>query len=111
MHLDTQDPDVCYINDVFDNFNFIQHINTPTHIKGHTLDILLTCSDSPVLSDVRSTNMHLNDHFLITFKASLDFQKNDSKTISFRDIKSVDTEKFCDEAKLDLNSVHDAFRG
>ena len=54
--------------------------------------------------------MHLSDHFLITFKASLDFQKDDRKTISFRDIKSLDTEKFCNEAKLGLNSVqHDAF--
>ena len=93
MHLETQEPEVCYINDVFDNFNFIQHINTPTHVKGHTLDILLTCNDYPVLSDVQCNDVQLSDHFLITFKATLNFQRNDIKTISFRNIKSIDTEK------------------
>ncbi len=59
--------------DLYDSKGFIQHVSSPTHISGGTLDLVLTLDsrdaikiDSPVVvKDTQTTS----DHFFVTFTA------------------------------------------
>ena len=44
LHLDTQSATTTTFNDILASFDTKQHVNFPTHIHGHWLDILITCS-------------------------------------------------------------------
>ena len=53
IHMD-EDGDT-YTNkfkDILDSFNMIQHIDFPTHIQGHTLDVIVTFQDGPSISSI-----------------------------------------------------------
>ena len=56
--------------DSFSNFELDQFIRTPTHIKGNTLDLVLT--DKPqLLSNVKATELDKpckSDHYNVTFQ-------------------------------------------
>ena len=110
LHLETDDSNVVYLNDVFNNFNLVQHVKESTHVKGHTLDILLTCNDFPIY-EPNCHNVQLSDHFLITFKTNIDLYTNDTRTITFRNLDAVDIENFCEIAKDRLSSNHETAFG
>ena len=43
FHVDnTTDPDTIKFNKILESFNLQQHINGPTHKRGHTLDLIIT---------------------------------------------------------------------
>ena len=69
----------------FHNFGLEQCINVPTHIKGRTLDLLLT-SNRNMLKDIKVldvTNSCKSDHFPITCKIStnIEYVKNSKRKI------------------------------
>ena len=39
-----------HFNTVLSDFDFIQHVSTPTHIQGHILDVL--CTSKSLISSV-----------------------------------------------------------
>ena len=50
---------------VFDN-NLIQHVDSPTHVKGNILDIVV--SNTSTVSDISANQLLISDHFIIGFK-------------------------------------------
>ena len=57
-----------FIN-LIDSFNLVQSIHEPTHIKGHTLDLVLSLGISP--SEPQFLLFPLSDHKAITFNVPL----------------------------------------
>ena len=51
-------------------FDLIQKVNFPTHIHGHTLDLVLTKSNNDNISNVHTTDAFPN-HFSISFTLNL----------------------------------------
>ncbi len=49
--------------DVIDSFNFVQHVQGPTHEKGHTLDLILSLGLS--VGDIETQNSVFSDHMFI----------------------------------------------
>jgi len=45
------------------SFNFIQHVNLPTHNKTHILELVITSSDSSLAPSLSSTCCSPFDHF------------------------------------------------
>ena len=39
-----------------------QHVNVPTHVSGHTLDLMITREHDPVISSVPVADRYLSDH-------------------------------------------------
>ena len=111
LHLETNDYNVSRLKDIFETFNLTQYVHHPTHKLGHTLDCVLARHDSPGISHVECNNVSLSDHFMITFDVKADVQQHEYKTISFRKIRSAETEKFVSEAegKLTLRSPDKLF--
>ncbi|XP_049889964.1 uncharacterized protein LOC126383485 isoform X1 [Epinephelus moara] len=71
-----------------DSFGLHQLINFPTHLKGHTLDLICCSGLSPV--DCKAISLPFSDHMLVSFNANLALSKiNLPRTISFRNIKDI----------------------
>ena len=95
IHIDADDE--LYSNkfkDILNTFNVIQHVNFPTHIQGHTLDIIATFNDAPVISNINSNCYDVSHHSLITFTANVSLDRRLHKQISYRNTKNIDLEKF-----------------
>ena len=70
-----------------------QNINKPTHDHGHTLDLLITREADNLISSI-SVEHGLSDHFAITCNLSLKKPKALRKTISSRNLRSMDRQAF-----------------
>ena len=78
---------------LIESFDFIQKVNFPTHIHGHTLDLVLTKSNNDNIFNVHTTDA-FSDHFSISFTLNLStpiFQTN--TTVTFRKYRKIDKEK------------------
>ena len=80
----------------------IQHVCEPTHVHGHTLDVVIARDTSSILSDVEVTDPGLCDHL---GKMSRDhFAENSTtniirsapiyKIVSFGKLRCIDVETF-----------------
>ena len=64
--------------------SLIQHVNQPTHEKGHTLDLIMTrSSDDIILSEPAIVHLFL-DHFSISCNLSLSKPPLLSQEVTFR---------------------------
>ena len=87
IHLDTDDIYARQLNDIFQMFNLKQHVNFPTHKHGHTIDVVVTYCDSPVIKDITQNNVNLSNHFIVQFMAQTIMpMKKEYKFIKYRDI-------------------------
>jgi hypothetical protein len=81
-----------------DIYNLKQHVDVPTHIKGHTLDIVIT-PKKPCVECLCVTNIDLSHHFLIDFNASLMIESiKEQCKISYRS-SNFDIMKFREDIK------------
>jgi hypothetical protein len=86
-------------NDICESKGFIQHVTTPTHKSGGTLDLVLTLNavtDNIRVQDVSVDNITgtTSDHFLVKFKLPglLDVRTNENYEVKeFRELNKIDT--------------------
>ena len=68
LHLDKkQSPTTIKFYDILESFDLEQHVNFPTHIHGHWLDLLITRTSYPAVKPVLACD-GLSDHFLVLFE-------------------------------------------
>ena len=73
------------------DFGLVQHVNVSTHIKGHTLDLVMSrVTDSYVL-DLSVDHILPSDHSLIKFKTDLSRPSVSRLEIKTRNIRSINT--------------------
>ena len=53
------------LTDMVASSNFIQHITTPTHSSGNTLDLVISSSKSNLIIQIKPITHLLTDHFTI----------------------------------------------
>ena len=99
IHVETETLYSTRFNDMLDLYDLKQHIQEPTHRKGHTLDVVITPNKDSYLSNVNITEIDLSDHFLIDFNIICQPNTREMKTITYRSTKNVDAEKFREEVK------------
>ena len=112
LHLDKpSDRDVAKFNSILQSFGLVQHVNEPTHVCGHILDVVITRETDRSVSDVIITDPGLSDnsgktakdHFAVVFNAKAAKPAPIRKTVSYRKYKSIDLESFkADIMKSDL---------
>ncbi|XP_072182185.1 uncharacterized protein [Diadema setosum] len=98
IHVDTSAPDARELIDVLDSYGLQQHIQQPTHIRGHTLDLLISRKETDVivLSDV-SVIDGISDHSAIICHLHITSQKSSRQTIVSRNIQSVKASCFMED--------------
>ena len=83
--------------DLFLSYGFNHHVNEPTHVAGGSLDQIFCFSIKNQLQCkvlVDSVNRHGSDHFPVYCDFSLEFEKKYFKDITYRNLKTVDNDKF-----------------
>lgn len=71
-----------------ESFGCQQHINFPTHSKGHTLDLI--CCSGVTPSDLTAVELPITDHLFLSFTVELTLSISKiSRLISFRNIKNI----------------------
>lgn len=74
-------------------FDLKQHVDCSTHIKGHTLDLVI--SHGLFLSQFSVTDLGLSDHFAILFSMELSHTNiSPFRTVNYRNWKSIDLNDF-----------------
>ena len=93
FHVESTSPNTKTFNSLIDSFDLTQEVNFPTHIYGHTLDLLLTKSNNDHILNVHTTDA-FSDHFSITCTLHLPTPRSQiSATVSFRKYHKINKEK------------------
>ena len=86
---------------IIDSFNFTQHVSEPTHVKGHTLDLVLSIG---LNANVHVEDVHISDHYCVFFNLECSVDPRPPKIKVERQVISPDAaERFSalfDPAKL-----------
>ena len=94
FHVDIMSPTVSEFKSVIDSCCLSQYINFPTHLHGHTLDLLMAPSEFSAISDVKGLGF-ISDHKIIS--CVVDFPSLDTpiqKVVTFRQYHKLNIDKF-----------------
>ena len=105
IHLDTDEPNATRLKDIFAMFNLKQYVTFATHRLGHTIDVVLTRSDSPLITGLQPSDVKLSDHFFVEFTVGISPIKTEYMTVTYRDTKSLNNMQFCTEIKEGYESI------
>ena len=104
IHLDENCTDTSQFTELISAYGLTQHINEPTHNKGHTLDIVISShkilKKTNIIQVCKSDSVDLFpscDHFPLKFSMSRDIvscKTEALKPITFRNVKLVDPTVF-----------------
>ena len=75
FHVNTMSPTVSEFKLVIDSCCLSQYIDFPTHLHGHTLDLLMAPSKFSAISDVKGSGFK-SDHKIISYV--VDFPSSDT---------------------------------
>ena len=105
IHMETEDTSAKQMKELLNLYDLKQHVEEPTHVKGHILDIVITPNRESLVMDMNVTEIDLSPHFLIDFVLqAMGDREKDELTITFRS-KHVKTEDFKNDLKESLNSL------
>src|SRR6218665_406512 len=96
FHVDTpSDTFASSFLNLLSSVNLVQHVNFPTHIENHTLDLLITSTASLLSPKVSRSAFNITDHFLIMADLEIKpFVQPPPPTHSFRLTGSIDRPAF-----------------
>ena len=119
FHVDVEDnPDARTFLDLLASMGLKQHVNVPTHVSGHTLDLLITREHDPAISSVPVADRYLSDHASVL--CSLNSAKPDcvAKIIRYRQLRATDFDalrqdveksELCTREYSDLNELTSSY--
>ena len=103
FHLDVNSNlDARKFNDSLATCGLVQHVNEPTHQKGHTLDVVITKDSNDIISKLEVTDPVLcdkagnisGDHYAISFLAQMLKPHPHRRTVNFRKLRAIDVNSF-----------------
>ena len=94
IHMDENTLYPGRFKDILETFNIKQHVQGPTHIQGHTLDIVATYDDAPVISDINVSKYDVSHHFLIDFTIAVIPHVAKHKVVTYRKLKNISADIF-----------------
>ena len=101
VHLDVECGDRSRFNNILQCCGLVQSVCGPTHLLGHTLDVLISPCDSDFVHNV-SVGDFISDHAAI--RCQLDFSHPSTsidKWVSYRRYHRIDIDQF----RNDLNNI------
>ena len=112
LHLDVRDnANTLKFNNLMDEFNLKQHIHQQTHTHGHTLDVLITRSNSDIASQIfvfdppfsTDDGQPINDHYAIKWCMQGTRKKVMPGKFTMREWKKIDHELFAEDLRNRLS--------
>jgi hypothetical protein len=116
FHLDVpNDNDAKAFTGILDSCGMMQYVNEPTHVRGHTLDVIITRDNTNLVSDITVLDPGLcddkgnikRDHFAVSFKANASKPSLERKYVTYRKLRAIDIDSFRqDILNSDLTNIH-----
>ena len=100
---DTNDTDAVKFLDLLESMGMTQHVNTPTHRAGHTLDLMITREFDCMIHSEPSSLIFYSDHCMVLAELSLHKPALTVKKVSCRKIKDIN--KTCRSAFYHLHNI------
>jgi hypothetical protein len=98
LHVDVPSNATTEFLETLSSFDLHQHVDFPTHILGHTLDLIITSTALKLKSVIPSDRF--SDHFSVIAEVDAEvFTRTERKTVVFRNIRSIDTDAFQDDIR------------
>jgi hypothetical protein len=95
LHLDNlHDVDAKKFRELLFSLDLQQHVNMPTHQRGHILDLVITRSCEPLIQNLQSHPAVVSDHCPLIFQCNINKPAAVKKAVSFRKTKTIDTDAF-----------------
>ena len=101
------DSDAMKFADILDSLGLIQHVTCPTHISGHTLDLIITRNEDNIIVSPPVCDMFLSDHSTLLCDVAFEKAPPVRNTIQFRRLKHIDLEIFRKNLSIQLNKMRD----
>ena len=103
----TDNIDTICLTEILELYNLKQHVASPTHKQGNTIDWVMNVKNTEDFLDLH-TNEFLSDHCTTEWLININ-RTNTVKTRSMiRDLKKINQEEFARDLDLDLNkNTHD----
>ena len=97
------------LDDVLQRYDLVQHVRSPTHVDGNTLDLILTSSSEvSLLSDISVCSTCFSDHHAVACRLHITSNHPSIMRYQFRDTRRVDIAAFhCD---VEHSSLYDFTR-
>lgn len=90
LHMDNEmDPNCKQFRDILNSLDLHQHVQHPTHYKGHILDLVITRSCDRILKNLHIHDTNISDHQLICFEIAKLRQANETPALTIRSLKQV----------------------
>ena len=98
LHVD--DPCSIYanlFNEILESCNLKEHVTGATHANGHTLDLVISKKDNPLITEIKIFDPVISNH--CAFHCNLRVQKPHftKKKVYYRNLRSLDIESFCED--------------
>ena len=113
IHVDSSNNESKGFLDILNANGITQHVTSPTHQKGHTLDIAITreqsniLSGSPIvfISGVSDANSSSSlDHYAVLCYLNVNRPKTVHKSVKFRAFRKIPVPAYQNDVKVVLNN-------
>ena len=81
------------LSDLLDMYNLCQHIDKPTHSKGHTIDLVITRSNESIVTEAEVGSL-ISDHHTLLCKIQIAKPPPTELVINYHKLKSIKFPKF-----------------
>ena len=108
IHVETEEVSSVRFHEILNLFDLKQHVSGPTHIMGHTIDVVITRNHDMTVGNIKVTRYNMSHHFLIDFEVNAKVKEVFTKTIHYRKLKDIDNNKFTEDIKLALCHLSEA---
>ena len=100
FHLDdSNNTDATKLHNLLESFNLKQHVATPTHSRGHTLDLIITRIEDDLVDGIVVRDPTLSDHFDVHYILKLSRRRSEQHEIRHRKLRSVDMSALCKDLR------------
>ena len=94
IHVDTtHDSDRIHLLELLTSMGLEQHVDKPTHISGHTLDLIITRCSDPLLCAKPIADYLFSDHITVLCDLKLGKPSPKVKLVSYRKMKYINQGK------------------
>ena len=106
IHIDANESSTAIkFSQILRQFSLKQHVTVATHVKGHTLDLIITPEDNNVTNNLQAFDLNLSDHFYLNFNFVANINYSFSKTIYYRHLKNINSASFEQDINEALNDL------
>ena len=101
IHVDVpNDTDALKFLDLLQSLGLEQHVTEPTHIRGHTLDLVIKRKIEDILASPPRACRYFSDHAAVHCHVAISKPSFQTRIIKFRKTKSLDAESLSNDVVL-----------